>query len=85
MKDLILYLTKYIVRKPERIFVEENTLENGDVQIDLFVDEDDLGRVIGKRGKNAKNLRNIVNAVSLKKGKNYSLKISGIEDVSASR
>lgn len=75
MKDLVEYIAKSIVTKPEEVRVLENKISDYEIQLELYVAEEDLGRVIGKRGKVAKNIRNILRAISIKESVNYNLKI----------
>lgn len=75
MKELVKYITEYIVTKPEEIRIEEIQISEKEVLLELYVAEEDLGRIIGKKGKIAKNIRNILRAISLRKGIEYNLKI----------
>ena len=75
MKELVQYITEYIVTKPEEIKIIEVQISDKEILLELYVAEEDLGRIIGKKGKIAKNIRNILRAISLKKGVEYNLKI----------
>ena len=75
MKELVQYLTEYIVSKPEEIRIDEVQVSDKEILLELHVAEEDLGRIIGKKGKIAKNIRNVLRAVSLRKGIEYNLKI----------
>lgn len=75
MKELVQYITEYIVTKPEEIKINEVQISDKEILLELYVAEEDLGRIIGKKGKIAKNIRNILRAISLKKGVEYNLKI----------
>lgn len=75
MKDLVEYISKYIVTKPEEVRIVENSTNEKEVTLELYVADEDLGRIIGKKGKIAKNIRNILRAISLRKGVEYNLKI----------
>ncbi|MGN1122440.1 MAG: KH domain-containing protein [Eubacteriales bacterium] len=68
MKEVLTDLARSIVNKPERVVVTER--EEGDtVYLKLMVDENDLGKVIGKQGKIAKAVRTIVRAVANRQNK----------------
>ncbi len=82
MKDLVEYIAKSIVTKPEEVKVLENKISDYEIQLELYVAEEDLGRVIGKRGKVAKNIRNILRAISIKESVNYNLKIMETDECS---
>lgn len=75
MKALVQYITEYIVTKPEEIRINEVVVNDKEILLELYVAEEDIGRIIGKKGKVAKNIRNILRAISLRKGIEYNLKI----------
>lgn len=75
MKELVEYISKHIVTKPEEVRIVENSINEKEVTLELYVADEDLGRIIGKKGKIAKNIRNVLRAISLRKGVEYNLKI----------
>jgi predicted RNA-binding protein YlqC (UPF0109 family) len=74
MKDLIAYIAKALVDKPEEVFVTEIDGEQTSV-IELKVAKDDLGKVIGKQGRTARAIRTILGAASTKLRKRAVLEI----------
>ena len=59
------YLVKNVVSEPDMVTVKEFPSENeGELVIEVLVDEKDLGRVIGKAGKTANAIRTLVQASS---------------------
>ena len=65
MLELVKYIAASLVDKPEAIDVRE--VENEDsIVIELRVDPEDMGKVIGKQGRIAKAVRTIVKAASAK-------------------
>ncbi len=62
--DLLGFLAKRLVGKPEGVNVELFTDEEGQPVIELVVDPEDLGRVIGRSGRVAQALRTIVRATA---------------------
>jgi predicted RNA-binding protein YlqC (UPF0109 family) len=74
MVELIETLAKAIVDAPEEVEVEAFE-EGGQTVLELFVADDDLGRVIGRQGRMARSLRTIMNAASLRTRKRYQLEI----------
>ena len=59
------YLVKNVVSEPDMVTVKEFPSENeGEIVIEVLVDEKDLGRVIGKSGKTANAIRTLVQASS---------------------
>ena len=74
MKELINYIAKNIVDKPDAVNVSEVEGERTTV-LELRVDSDDLGKVIGKQGRIVKAMRVILGAASAKSNKKAVLEI----------
>ncbi|MFO8091187.1 MAG: KH domain-containing protein [Desulfatiglandaceae bacterium] len=74
MKDLITYIAKALVDKPESVLVTEIEGEQTSV-IELKVAKEDLGKVIGKQGRTARAMRTILSAASTKINKRSVLEI----------
>lgn len=70
MDELVLFIAKSLVTKPEAVKV--NSREDKDTTvIELSVDPSDVGKVIGKQGRIAKAIRTIVKASSVRSEKKY--------------
>lgn len=68
MLELVKFIAASLVDKPEAVDVRE--IENEDnVTIELRVDPDDMGKVIGKQGRIAKAIRTVVKAASARSEK----------------
>jgi len=74
MKDLIEFIAKALVDRPEDVKVSEVEGERTSV-IELSVAKEDLGKVIGKQGKTARAIRTILSAASTKIRKRSVLEI----------
>ena len=74
MKDLIEYIAKSLVDRPEGVTVRETEGEKTTI-IELRVSQEDLGKVIGKQGRTARAMRTILNAAGTKIGKRCVLEI----------
>ena len=74
MKDLIAYIAKVLVDKPEEVVVTAIEGEQTSV-IELRVAKEDLGKVIGKQGRTARAMRTILGAASGKMKKRSVLEI----------
>jgi uncharacterized protein len=74
MKELIEYIAKALVDKPEEVVVTEIEGEQTSV-IELKVAKEDLGKVIGKQGRTARAMRTILSASSTKLNKRSVLEI----------
>lgn len=74
MKDLITYIARSLVDKPDDVDVSE--IEgNQTTVLELKVAKEDLGKVIGKQGRTAQAMRTILSAVSSKVKKRTVLEI----------
>ena len=74
MKELIEYIAKSLVDRPESVSVKETEGEKTTI-IELRVAQEDLGKVIGKQGRTARSMRTILNAAGTKIGKRCVLEI----------
>jgi predicted RNA-binding protein YlqC (UPF0109 family) len=73
-QQFIEYIVKSLVGKPDAVKVDRRIDEKG-VLLELIVDPEDLGRVIGKRGATAQSLRTLLRALGTKNDARYNLKI----------
>lgn len=74
MKELIAYIAKALVDKPDEVTVTEIEGEQTSV-LELKVAKEDLGKVIGKQGRTARAMRTILSAASTKIKKRSVLEI----------
>jgi uncharacterized protein len=84
-QQFIEFVVKSLVGKPDAVQVTRRIDEKG-VLLELTVDPEDLGRVIGKRGATAQSLRTLLRALGTKNDARYNLKIvdNGVADASGS-
>src|SRR2546421_7173638 len=73
-QQFVEFIVKSLVSKPEAVVIERRIDEKG-VLLELTVDPEDLGRVIGKRGATAQSLRTLLRALGTKNDARYNLKI----------
>ncbi len=73
-QQFVEYIVKSLVSNPDKVQVERRIDEKG-VLLELTVDPEDLGRVIGKRGATAQSLRTLLRALGTKNDARYNLKI----------
>lgn len=72
--EFIEYVVKQLVENPAAVKVERTVDEMG-VLIQLTVDREDMGRVIGKEGRTAKALRTLLRVLGAKNNARVNLKI----------
>jgi predicted RNA-binding protein YlqC (UPF0109 family) len=78
-QQFIEYIIKELVGHPDDVVVERRIDEKG-VLLELTVNPEDLGRVIGKRGVTAQSLRTLLRALGTKNDARYNLKIVNNDD-----
>ncbi len=73
-QQFVEYIVKSLVGHPDEVKIERRIDEKG-VLLELSVNPEDLGRVIGKRGSTAQSLRTLLRALGTKNDARYNLKI----------
>jgi len=68
MKDLLEFVAKSLVEKPDEVSVKQ-TEDDSAIVLTLSVAESDMGKVIGKQGKIAKAIRTVVRGAAAKERK----------------
>ncbi|MCB1172478.1 MAG: KH domain-containing protein [Leptospiraceae bacterium] len=68
------YVAGCLVEKPEKVSIQEIPTSEETI-VELRVDDEDIGRVIGKNGSVARALRTMVSAIGARKGKDYQLEV----------
>jgi predicted RNA-binding protein YlqC (UPF0109 family) len=74
MKDLLEYLARGLVERPDEVTVNE-VREDGAIVLELSVGEDDYGNVIGRGGRTAAALRSVVKSGGARQGQRVFLDI----------
>ena len=74
MKDLMEYIAKSLVEHPEDVSVTESG--SGDrIRLELKVNAEDMGRVIGKSGRVANAIRALLRVAAERKGQQVTLDV----------
>lgn len=74
MTELVEYIAKALVDHPENVVVNQIEGEQS-VILELKVDPEDMGKVIGKQGRIAKAIRTVVKAAAAKEDKRVVVEI----------
>ena len=74
MKDLLEFVTRKLVDHPEAVEIDVIG-DDRSVVLELRVDPDDMGRVIGRQGRVAQALRTLVKAAAARDGRRVSVEI----------
>jgi len=61
MKEMVEFIARSLVDKPDEVHVDEVRRQDATV-LELQVAPDDLGRVIGRQGRTARAIRNLIAA-----------------------
>jgi predicted RNA-binding protein YlqC (UPF0109 family) len=65
VKELLEYLARGLVDRPEEVSVEQFEEDDGTIVLELCVAEDDYGKVIGRGGRTAHALRTVLRAAAV--------------------
>ena len=76
MKELLIAIAQGLVETPSAVAVDvDEPNEEGTVVYHLHVDENDMGRVIGKQGRIAKAIRIVMRAAATRNNSKISVEI----------
>lgn len=65
---LVRTIVEPIVDHQDDVTIDEKTEENGDIRIEIHVNEDDAGKVIGRQGRVIKSIRTLTRAAGVRAG-----------------
>ena len=74
MKELVEMIAKALVDNPDKVQVSQLEGEQTSI-LELTVDPEDLGKVIGKQGRTARAIRVILGASGMKLKRRFNLEI----------
>ncbi len=74
VKDLVEYVVKALADKPEAVSLSEIEGETS-IVLELRVDQEDMGRMIGREGRTINAMRSIARVLGAKMGKKVTLEI----------
>lgn len=74
MKELAEYIARSLVDNPDEVEVRE-FVSGRNVDLELSVAKEDMGRVIGKRGRVANSIRALLRVAAEREGKKVSLDV----------
>jgi predicted RNA-binding protein YlqC (UPF0109 family) len=67
-RDVLEFLAKSIVDEPKAVVIAVDEGRRGDLRLSLRVSQDDMGKVIGRRGRVAQAIRTVVRAAGAREG-----------------
>ena len=74
MKELLTYIARNLVDHPDAVHVTEHA-GDGETVLELRVDPEDMGKVIGRQGRIAKEIRTVVRSYAQRTGVKVSVDI----------
>jgi predicted RNA-binding protein YlqC (UPF0109 family) len=74
VKDLVEYIVKALADKPDVVSLSEIEGE-ASIVLELRVDSEDMGRMIGREGRTINAMRSLARVVGAKMGKKVTLEI----------
>jgi len=74
MKDLLLYIARSLVEHPDDVTVTE-VQGTDELTLELRVNPDDMGKVIGRQGRIAKEIRTVMRSYAQRSGVKVSVDI----------
>lgn len=69
MRELLEYLAQKLVDEPDQVEVEQFVEDDGTIVLELSVDPEDYGKIIGRGGRTANALRSVIRAAAVHEGK----------------
>lgn len=75
MRDLLNFIVKNLVTKPEAVLINEQK-SNGDVMLNLTVDSSDMGLIIGKNGQTIRAIRKLLTVRAIAENARVNLQLT---------
>jgi predicted RNA-binding protein YlqC (UPF0109 family) len=64
MEDLLEFLARALVDRPDEVSVEGFDEDDGTIVLEIRVADDDVGKIIGRGGRTVSSLRTVMRAVA---------------------
>ena len=80
VQDFIIEYVKLIAKHPEAISIESNVLDENLTELILYVDAEDIGKVIGKDGRMISSIKTIISGCKPKGGPSYKVSVKPSEN-----
>lgn len=74
-RALIEYLGPWLLDHPENLEIAEVEGERGETVLELTVDPEDMGKIIGKRGRIIRSIRSLARAAATSEGDNVMVEV----------
>jgi predicted RNA-binding protein YlqC (UPF0109 family) len=64
MEDLLEFLARSLVDRPDEVSIEGFDEDDGTIVLEIHVAEEDVGKIIGRGGRTVSSLRTVMRAVA---------------------
>ncbi len=71
LKELAEFIIKSLIKNSNNLVVTEQELEDGTIEINIQVNEEDLKRIIGKDGRTIQSIRTLIQEASTLRDNKY--------------
>jgi predicted RNA-binding protein YlqC (UPF0109 family) len=79
MKDTLQFIISSIVDNPDDVKIDEEQKDEGITNLIITVNQEDIGKVIGKEGKIIRSIRNIMKVKAMKQNARINISIADSE------
>lgn len=83
MKELLEFLIQSLVQHPDEVAITESKMDDGVYKYTVHVNNEDMGRIIGRGGKTARAIRLLISAKASMEGKRSRIDIEDEEERNA--
>ena len=74
-RAVVEYVAPWLVDHPDEVQIDELEGERGGIVVEVSVHEDDVGKIIGKRGRVIRALRTVAKAAGQREGSNVTVEV----------
>jgi len=75
IQDAVKTIVESLVTHPDEVVVTCDKIDDGRIRINIIVNPEDRGRVIGKQGKTINALRTVIKAAAVKTNQKVNIKV----------
>lgn len=75
IQDAVKTIVESLVTHPDEVLVTCDKIDDGRIRINIIVNPEDRGRVIGKQGKTINALRTVIKAAAVKTNQKVNIKV----------
>ena len=77
-EEFVTSYAKLLVKNPDLIRVEVNSIDDDFDEITIYAKNEDVGKLIGKEGRMINSIKTVISGCKAKGGKNYRVNVKAI-------